>query len=411
MINERPCILLVDDDEDIRKTMSLMLRKEGYEAETAATGQEALEKARERAFNLIFLDIRLPDLQGVDLIEPLKEMYPHMAVIMVTGHASVETTIQALNAGASGYIPKPVHPEEMLATVRQTLAKLRAEESLRQSEERFRQFFESIPEYGYVISPEGVILDVNSAACRALGNKKEELVGKPLKTIYAAECLPQAERLFDRWLETGQILDEEMVILSQEGERRTVLLSANAVRDREGQVLHSVSVQKDITERKRAAARLARLNRVLQAIRDINRLIVREKRAESLTKDVCRILVERRGFDAAWIALNGSGPGRQPVAVSAGLSEQAFSALEAHIREGGLPECCRQAHNVVVEVEYPLTGCAGCPLAESCAAGCVLTAPLAHAGAVGGDRRGHGRRGDRCRRRLRFDTRRRRAAG
>jgi two-component system cell cycle sensor histidine kinase/response regulator CckA len=258
-MDDRPRILLVDGDEGTRKTLTLILRKNGYETETAATGQEALEKARERTFNLAFLDIRLSDMEGVDLIALLKQMHPCVAVIMIAGHASVGTAVQALNEGASGYVTKPVNIDELLAKAREALQKQqlaeekrRAEEALRQSADRFRQFFDNIPECGYLISPEGAILDVNNAARRALGYRKEELVGKPLKTIYAPESLPKMEQLFARWQETGQLMDEEMVILTRAGERRTVLLSAGAVRDREGQILHSVSVQKDITERKRA---------------------------------------------------------------------------------------------------------------------------------------------------------------
>jgi len=134
-----------------------------------------------------------------------------------------------------------------------------AEEALRESEERFRQFFENEPGYCYMISPEGVILDVNIAALNALGYKKEELAGKPLKTTYAPESLPRMKQLFVKWKETGELSDEEMVISTKEGDRRTVLLSTSVVKDRDGKTLHSVSVQKDITERKRAEERLAHI--------------------------------------------------------------------------------------------------------------------------------------------------------
>jgi two-component system cell cycle sensor histidine kinase/response regulator CckA len=134
--------------------------------------------------------------------------------------------------------------------------RVRAEEALRESEERFRQFFENEPEYCYMVSPEGIILDVNSAALKALGYKKEELVGKPLQMIYAPESRPRIKQLFAKWKETGELRNEEMVIVTKEGNRRTVLLSASAVRDKDGRILHSVSVQRDITERKRAAEAL-----------------------------------------------------------------------------------------------------------------------------------------------------------
>ena len=127
-----------------------------------------------------------------------------------------------------------------------------AEEKLKESEERFRQFFENEPEYCYMISPEGVIINVNNAALKALGYMKEELVGKPLKTIYAPEVLPKTKELFLKWGKTGKLKDEELVIITKKGDRRTVLLSADVVKDRDGKIMHSVSVQKDITEIKQA---------------------------------------------------------------------------------------------------------------------------------------------------------------
>ncbi|MGD2206537.1 MAG: response regulator [Anaerolineae bacterium] len=138
-MDDKPRILIVDDDESTRRTLALILGKQGYETETAATGQEALEKARKRAFNLACLDIRLPDMEGVDLIAPLREMHPPIALIMITGYASVGTVVQALNEGASGYVTKPVNMDELLAIARQALAKQRLAEEKRRAEETLRQ--------------------------------------------------------------------------------------------------------------------------------------------------------------------------------------------------------------------------------------------------------------------------------
>lgn len=123
---------------------------------------------------------------------------------------------------------------------------------LQESENRFRQFFENEPAYCYMISPDGLILNVNKAALNVLGYRKEELVGKPLQTIYAPESLPKMKEDFEEWKATGKLTDVEMVILSKSGDRRTVLLSSDVVKDAEGKTIHSVSVQQDITERKLA---------------------------------------------------------------------------------------------------------------------------------------------------------------
>jgi len=142
----------------------------------------------------------------------------------------------------------------------------KVEEALRLNEERFRQFFENEPEYCYMISPEGIILDVNNAALNALGYKKEELVGKPLEGTYPPESLLKAKELFAQWKKTGSVKNQEMCIVTKDGARRTVLLSAGAVRDADGKILYGVSVQRDITEHEWIKEALQKTEEHLRAI-------------------------------------------------------------------------------------------------------------------------------------------------
>jgi len=128
----------------------------------------------------------------------------------------------------------------------------RAEKALRESERRFRQFFENAPEYCYMVSPEGIILNINNAALKVLGYNKGELIGKPVQTIYAPEPLSKVKQVFEKWRKTGKLRDEGMDIITKKGDKRQVLLSATAVKDKEGRILHSISIQTDITERKQA---------------------------------------------------------------------------------------------------------------------------------------------------------------
>ena len=133
-MNDKESILIVDDDESICKTLGLIFSKKGYETETVGTGREALEKVQGGFFNVTLLDIKLPDVEGVKLLPPLKEMHPGMAVLLVTAYASMETAIQALNGGASAYITKPLDMDEVLANVRETLEKQRLIKEKHQAE-------------------------------------------------------------------------------------------------------------------------------------------------------------------------------------------------------------------------------------------------------------------------------------
>lgn len=129
--------------------------------------------------------------------------------------------------------------------------KKKNEEILRRSEDKFRTFFENNTEYCYMVSPDKVILNANKAALKALGYEKEELIGKPLSTIYSPESFEKMNQLFQKWRETGYLENEEMTIISKSGEKYIVLLSSSAVKDQNGSLIHSISMQRDITEIKK----------------------------------------------------------------------------------------------------------------------------------------------------------------
>lgn len=140
-MDKHPRILVVDDDETIRTTMKVILQDEGYIVDLAATGKEAIQKTQEETYNIAILDIRLPDMEGVELLKMLKDGVPRTRKIMVTGYPSMQNAISALNKNADAYLLKPVDVEKLLATVKQQLY---AQESDRKfSEEKVAEFIES----------------------------------------------------------------------------------------------------------------------------------------------------------------------------------------------------------------------------------------------------------------------------
>ena len=124
-MERKAAVLIVDDDESTCKSLSLIFKKKGYDIETAGTGEEAVKKAQKRFFNVVLLDIKLPDMKGIELLAPLKKIHPDMVMIMVTAYASLETALSALNKGASFYITKPLNIDEVLSLIRESLEKQR----------------------------------------------------------------------------------------------------------------------------------------------------------------------------------------------------------------------------------------------------------------------------------------------
>lgn len=118
-------ILVIDDDDGIRKVVAEALKNEGYLVDTVSNGKEAIEKTRTNFYNLALVDIRLPDMEGTELLTSMKETTPEMIKIILTGYPGVQNAIGAVNKGAHGYLVKPVNLGELLRTVEQNLKKQR----------------------------------------------------------------------------------------------------------------------------------------------------------------------------------------------------------------------------------------------------------------------------------------------
>ena len=109
--------MVIDDDKSILRTFTRILQKSGYEIDVAETGKEALDKSRKKSYDLALIDIRLPDMDGTELLVKMKQNMQGTIKIMITGFPSLETGVKALDEGADAYLVKPVKPEELIALI------------------------------------------------------------------------------------------------------------------------------------------------------------------------------------------------------------------------------------------------------------------------------------------------------
>jgi DNA-binding NtrC family response regulator len=110
-------ILIVDDDRNLRRTMSLILRHRGYITETVENGAEAIDCVREQSFDIILMDIRMPVLNGVQALKEIKAIRPETVVFMMTAYAVEDMIQDALQQGASGVLYKPIEVEQVITLV------------------------------------------------------------------------------------------------------------------------------------------------------------------------------------------------------------------------------------------------------------------------------------------------------
>src|SRR5271169_4634765 len=121
-------VLIIDDEAEIRESLETLLELEGYGVESAESGEVGLARIGERSFDLVLLDLALPDRNGMELLAEIHAQDPQLSVIMITAYGTVENAVRAMQVGAANFIQKPWDNEKLLADVRAAIARHRAEE-------------------------------------------------------------------------------------------------------------------------------------------------------------------------------------------------------------------------------------------------------------------------------------------
>ncbi len=111
-------VLIIDDEAAIRESLQTLLELEGYEVETASDGDEGLARLADHPYDLVLLDFAMPERNGIDILQDIRERDSELAVIMITAYGTVENAVNAMQAGATNFIQKPWDNEKLLADVR-----------------------------------------------------------------------------------------------------------------------------------------------------------------------------------------------------------------------------------------------------------------------------------------------------
>ena len=134
-------ILIVDDDESIGKVLATILEDEGYTVDIAENGEKAIKKSEEEFYNLALIDIRLPDMEGIELLTKVRDTTPKMRKIIISGYPTLQNAIEAVNRGADAYLVKPFDMDKVLTTIKEQL-KIQEEEK-RYSQEKVTEYIQT----------------------------------------------------------------------------------------------------------------------------------------------------------------------------------------------------------------------------------------------------------------------------
>ena len=256
-------ILVVDDEEKIRKSLGGLLEDNGYEVVTAGSGPECLQILSSQKVDLAILDIVMPGMSGIEVLQKIKEKYKDTEVIIISGYADKEKAIAAFRLGVYDLIEKPFESKEILNTINNCLNQLglrkevgRKTADLVRAEEKYRDLYDNAPDMYHSIDKDGYIIEVNQTEADALGYRFEELIGRHLTDIFTGDSKEAFEKDFPVLLNKGSLSGLERQVICKDGSVIDVSINVRAVYDEKGEPVKTKAIMRDITEKRKLEAQL-----------------------------------------------------------------------------------------------------------------------------------------------------------
>lgn len=244
-----PRILVIDDEERIRDACTMVLEEEGYELATADNGELGLKMIQEQHFDVILLDLMMPNLSGLEVLPQLKEQHPDTAVIVITGYATVEHSIEAMKKGAFDFIPKPFTPDQLRTIVAKSIKYTRALQDIRDSKSRLRVMVNRLLDGVMTTDRSKRIVLANPAFLTMIGFTGGQAQGKLVEEVISngsiIDSINEALAMPDDTI--AESYREVTISTSEDTNDRIVSVHCSPFRNRAGQILGTTTVLHDIT--------------------------------------------------------------------------------------------------------------------------------------------------------------------
>ncbi len=242
-------ILIVDDDTNLRKTLTDILHLQGYQPRCAKNGRSAVDLVKKESISAALIDLRLSDMPGLDVLQQIKENSPQTECIILTGFASTESAIQAVNLGAYSYLQKPFEVNQLILTIQRALEKGETTHALSEFEKRYRQLYEGAIDGIISDDLDGRIVDFNSSLLKLLHYSEHELKKLTIWDITPESWHNQDKKMREQILKRGYCDLYEKEYIRKDGSSVPVEILGFISRDTHGNPKGMWAFVRDISER------------------------------------------------------------------------------------------------------------------------------------------------------------------
>ncbi len=245
----KPKILVIDDEKVIRNGCREVLTQEGYEATLAENGKLGLNMIEKAHFDVILLDLMMPGLSGFDVLSHVKALHPDTSIIVITGYATIENSIEAMKKGAFDFIPKPFSPDQLRVVVSKAIEHTGALKDIANEKSRMRVLINLLANGVMVADAEKKVVLANPAFMKIMGFQGDDIIGRPITVLIKNE---QLQQMIESALSmTEDVLTEltEELDIGEDGEdkKAVYVVKCRPFRDRVGRNLGTITVLSDIT--------------------------------------------------------------------------------------------------------------------------------------------------------------------
>lgn len=278
----KPNVLIIDDEIGMCETLEDILEEHNFAAESAYDGKTGLKKIKKKKFNAVILDLKLPDLNGIKVLEKIKKYSPETEVVIITAYATLENAVEAINKGAYSYITKPIDVNELINFLKKAIEKQKLIEENKRLRELNENIVKSMDEGIIIVDLEGRIMFVNPAVEKHLGYSEEELIGKSWKGLIPKNIIMEIEEKMLK-AERGDVSKHSGVLFKKGGGFISVIFSIVPFfekKEHKGMLITFT----DISERERMEAEL---KKKVEELQKINKFLVgRELRMVELKERI-----------------------------------------------------------------------------------------------------------------------------
>jgi len=244
-----PKILVVDDEKRIRNSCHTVLTGQGYVVACAESGSQGLQMIGREYYDIILLDLMMPQMSGLDILPEIKADHPDTVVIVITGYSTVEHSIEAMKAGAFDFIPKPFSPKKLKVVVSKAIEHMRALKDIAEEKSRMRGLINRLSAGVVATDNRKQVVLANPAFRNMMDYHGKHFIGKPIESIIG---IPKLLDMIAQALTMDTDVCTELtgeILLNGSAEQEDIVLNVRCapIRDRVGSTLGTITVLHDIT--------------------------------------------------------------------------------------------------------------------------------------------------------------------